>query len=977
MPLSPRTTAPDPAKILIWSILGPLAALFVVIVLLAALVARQYFAPLAEARDLARAQRYADFAAIVFARSLPDTDAVRLTEEFRQAGIHTLRFVAPENAPDWPSPRLIHAGPWVEAWTLARDQSGTVRGAVTLRRQADALVLVRDSIRAFVVAAVFTLVLLGSLAWVLLQRRVTDRVGLIAREADAAAAPAPGADVIGHAHALVRAAKDRAARREAALDGRLDAHTELVCLGTAEGEVRDVNAAYCRFFGLRREEILGSSYLDFIQPGHRLEVLDHLRSLGPSRPEAVIEHPVTMRDGSVKWIRWRDRAVLGPGGKVDEILSFGTDMTAEKEAQEALSEVRDAYEQMQALALTGGITWDLSSNSMAWTAETRQLLGAAPDDECSVESLLSFVVPEDRDRLQQLCRKAKEEGVNFESEFSVQRPDGSRRVLQSRAELQADSKTKLLTRLTCALRDITALRDAERVNAAELRFRQALEQSLGAGIVVRDMQGKTLSANPAFCAMTGFTEAELKAAAPPDEPYWPDEDRPRILAALQEALAGHAPPGGFELVFRRKDGAKIDVLVNVSQLFGSRGEPYAIVGVVNDISAIQRTKRELAGTTRELRRELNYRGAVESSANVGLIAIGNDGRPFSVNRAYCEMLGFTKEEVLAWTPPYPCWPEEESEEIRRAFDMHLRGKSPREGFQLPLCRKDGTRLDVLITVSPILDADGGPAGFLSVLTDITALQQVRRELQVSNERLQIAQAVAEFGIWDWDPANGTLYWDRASFALFGHPDATDPKKVWSAVHSEEEQERLTYGLSRLIETGGKTGQDRIRATWPDGSTHEILSTYIIQRDGSGRATRVLGINRDITAELDEERELTSTRERLAVALEGGELGTWEHIFGLGAVNWNAANYELYGIDPAVKDPADLFRRWKDIIGAEFASIERALADLPVDRHTAAYNIAFRPAGSAEERKVRSSIYIERNSHGHPVRLVGVTRRLGA
>lgn len=283
-------------------------------------------------------------------------------------------------------------------------------------------------------------------------------------------------------------------------------------------------------------------------------------------------------------------------------------------------------------------------------------------------------------------------------------------------------------------------------------------------------------------------------------------------------------------------------------------------------------------------------------------------------------------------------------------------------------------LDALITVSPLLGPDGKQQGLLSALTDVSALQQARRELQTTNERLRLAQDVAEFGIWDWDPAKDALYWDRASFAMFGHPEATDPKKVWAVVQSEQDRERLTYGLNRLIEKGGKSGQDRISAKWPDGSVHEILSTYVIRRDESGRANRVLGVNRDITAEIEEESELRDTRERLSAALEGGSFGTFEHVIGFGDVNWSPANYEINGIDPSITEPAALFAAWKTNTGEFFPVLMAQMEALPVTQNHYSYEFTARPQGKGP-RRVRVSVFIERNEHGHPTRLVGVTRRI--
>ena len=546
-----------------------------------------------------------------------------------------------------------------------------------------------------------------------------------------------------------------------------------------------------------------------------------------------------LADGTIRWVRWRDTASFAGGGNATEILSFGSDITGEKQLAAEIDGIRFAFDQMQSLAETGSLTWDFAADVMEWTPETRRLLGLGASAPASMDGLLAVVAPDEVETVRRLFREAKERGRDFQHEFRAVLPNGSLRVLQSRAEVLADPKTKILNHLTCTLRDITALRDAEAATRRELRFREAIEQSLAVGIVVRDMSGRTRSANPAFTAMVGFTEEELINAAPPAEPYWPEKDHQAISAALASALEGRSPKEGFQLVFRRKDGSLFDALVSVAPLLGEDGKPRALLGAVTDISAIQQT---------------------------------------------------------------------------------------------------------------------------------------RRELQATNKRLRIAQDVAEFGIWDWNPVKDTLHWDRQSFALFGYPDATDPKEVWSKVNSEEEQERLTYALKRLIANGGTSGQDRLRARWPDGSIHDIQSTYVIVRDEEGRSTRVVGINRDVTSELEEERELHNAQERLAAALEGGQFGTFEHVFGLGDLNWSPTNYEINGIDRSITDPAPLFKAWRDITGDCLPELMQRMSSLPITENHLTYEFTAHPAGQ-EPRRVRASVFIERNQQGHPTRLVGITRRV--
>ena len=840
MPLTKAKSGPNPGSVLAWQILAPITALFFILVVVSGLAARQFFEPLAIQRDLLRAERYAKFSAVVFGERLNERTPQELTEELERAGLHTLEFLPPERTPAWKSPRLLDAGSFVEAWSAVTSADGSILGVITLRGQADALVFMTQAIRAFALAACVTFALLFALAWLLLKRRVTDRLcNLMQEVGPAITRTEPGSDVVEQTRITVAEGLAREQKKTAPMQHLLDEHTEMACTSTPEGTLLAVNSAYSRFFGKSREQLVGTNYLDLIPPADRGDAIASVRKLSRRNPVSVAEHHVVLADGTVRWVRWRDTATFDSKGNAQEILSFGVDITPEKDLAVRIEGLRIAFNQMQSLAETGSLTWDFAADRMEWTPETRRLLGVGDSAPASLEGLLEVVAPDERETVRSLLRSARKEGRNFQHEFRVVLPNGSLRVLQSRAEVLADAKTKLLNHLTCTLRDITALRDAEAATRRELRFREAIEQSLAVGIVVRDMSGRTRSANPAFTAMVGFTEEELVNAAPPAEPYWPEKNHQAIGAALASALEGRSPKEGFQLVFRRKNGSLFDALVSVAPLLGEDGKPRALLGAVTDISAIQQT---------------------------------------------------------------------------------------------------------------------------------------RRELQATNERLRIAQDVAEFGIWDWNPLNDALHWDRQSFALFGYPDATDAKEVWGKVNGEEEQERLTYELKRLIANGGTSGQDRLQAQWPDGSIHNILSTYVIVRDEAGHSTRVVGINRDVTAELAEERELHNAQERLAAALEGGQFGTFEHVFGLGDINWSPTNYEINGIDPSVTDPAQLFQAWREGTGDCLPELMQRMSSLPITENHLTYEFTAHPAGQ-ESRRVRASVFIERNKQGHPTRLVGITRRI--
>lgn len=816
-------------------------ATLIVALILSLFLAQHFLVGTSRYWDFLRIERYLRLCQMALEaehRAWPSEESL---QKLRDIGLYPDVYPPDHDIPQ-PNPRYVSAIESVEIWGHLRDAEGKPTAVLRLSRHDINTRHTLKTVRLYTLIGAFAgTVVIGIIGLVLHQtiirslRKIAGKIKAHLPHGTKSTAEDPLEELAESVDVLL----DSQAEGRAKLERLLNNHAEMACTSTPEGTLLEVNEAYCRFFGRSREQLIGSNYLDLIPPADRSDAIASVRKLSPKNPMNFAEHRVLLPDGSTHWMRWRDTATFDVEGNAVEILSFGLDVTPEKELAARIEGLRIAFDQMQSLAETGSLTWDFAADRMEWTPETRRLLGVGASAPASMEGLLEVIAPDERGIVRRLFSAAREEGRNFQHEFRAVLPDGSLRVLQSRAEVLADAKTKLLNHLTCTLRDITALRDAEAATKRELRFREAIEQSLAAGIVVSDEKGRNLLVNPAFCAMTGWSEQEL-------------------------------------------------------------------VGI---------------------------------------------------------------------TAPYPYWPEEEIPAINRAFELAIGGKTPPAGFELKFCRKNGERFDVLVKVAPLLDNADKQLGWLGAVTDISAIQNTRRELLASNERLRIAQDVIEFGIWDWDPVADTLFWDRASFDMFGHPDATDPRAVWKVIHSEEEQERLTYELKRLIAAGGQSGQDRLRVRWSDGSVHEILSTYVIIRDTKGKAVRVLGVNRDVTAETEEEQELISAQERLAAALEGGSFGTFEHMFGVGALNWNMANYELHGIDPSITDPDELFRAWKAVVGPEYAALEQKISGLPVSKNIVTYTFGITVPGSGDKRRIHSSVFVERNKKGHPIRLVGISRRL--
>ncbi|WP_084513803.1 sensor histidine kinase [Azovibrio restrictus] len=131
----------------------------------------------------------------------------------------------------------------------------------------------------------------------------------------------------------------------------------------------------------------------------------------------------------------------------------------------------------------------------------------------------------------------------------------------------------------------------------EHAFRQSMEDSLTAGMRARDLQGKIIYVNPAFCRMTGFSAEELIGHLPP-MPYWDPEEIEETMALNRAVLSGNAPRDGFEINFRRKDGSPFRALIYESPLIDGNGEHTGWMGSVLDVTEKRRAE-ELARQQQE------------------------------------------------------------------------------------------------------------------------------------------------------------------------------------------------------------------------------------------------------------------------------------------------------------------------------------------------------------------------------------------
>lgn len=138
-------------------------------------------------------------------------------------------------------------------------------------------------------------------------------------------------------------------------------------------------------------------------------------------------------------------------------------------------------------------------------------------------------------------------------------------------------------------RDLMRRTRAEAALREQQALRRAMENSLMSGLRARDLDGRIIYANPAFCEMVGYRSEELIGRLPP-MPYWAPENAEQSRRRHEQLLARTLPSDAHESVYVRRDGSRLTVLVSEAPLLDGDGRQTGWMASIMDISEQKRAQ---------------------------------------------------------------------------------------------------------------------------------------------------------------------------------------------------------------------------------------------------------------------------------------------------------------------------------------------------------------------------------------------------
>lgn len=401
------------------------------------------------------------------------------------------------------------------------------------------------------------------------------------------------------------------------------------------------------------------------------------------------------------------------------------------------------------------------------------------------------------------------------------------------------------------IRDITEReRLHHKIRESELKYRSLFENTNDAVFLI-NLDGKHVEVNQKAADLLGYEKGELLELA-----IWDIIDSTDYKSAEDiklRLMMGEEIPV-YERTFKKKDGSKVIVELNVALAKDEDGNPSHIQSIVRDISS----RKEILETIARSEQRLS---SLISGLPEGIAIVDREERFTYVNRRFIDMIGYSEDELLSMTvfdlASEPFFPRVKQESLHRE-----QGES--SVYAIEMHRKDGELRTIRISGIPWFNESGVFIGTLGVLTDITESIQLQEALSESESKHRLIFDSASDGILIQDMEGRFLAVNRIICDRLGYSRdemlEMGPSDIDRTTHAITPAE----GLNHLREEGVIVFETE--HTRKDGTKIPTeLSSRVI--DYAGKPA-ILSIARDITERVAIETRFQMLSSAISQSTEG-------------------------------------------------------------------------------------------------------------
>lgn len=365
-------------------------------------------------------------------------------------------------------------------------------------------------------------------------------------------------------------------------------------------------------------------------------------------------------------------------------------------------------------------------------------------------------------------------------------------------------------------------------------------------ILISHEDGRIVDANPAATRLFGYSREQFLDLRRDD---LHDSSEARNLKIRFEKVRNLRKGQSYRLpsVILTAYNKNIPVEIQTT-LFVYKSRVYYI-GIFRDLT--EQERREL-----ELRDNLQLLPEIYDSANVGICITDKDGTYIQVNNTYCQMTGYSPEELLGNSLTIVVRPEKQSFVMKSYLEFVENGKTLTDHWEI--LRKDGVILPIFFTTSRIGYQNSAPLHLTTIL-DISELQKARETIDRQSDFFQMIVTNLPVGVFAKDPNRDFRYtiWNHRMEEIFDVPAESRLGKNDHESLDPEQWNRLRKQDTSLFGANANRIRRFIHEIQTSSGTRYVTTSKIGLTSSDGSPELLLGIAEDIT---DQKEKLEKVRQ---------------------------------------------------------------------------------------------------------------------
>lgn len=368
------------------------------------------------------------------------------------------------------------------------------------------------------------------------------------------------------------------------------------------------------------------------------------------------------------------------------------------------------------------------------------------------------------------------------------------------------------------------------------------------GLFECDLITGAVNFSPGYKRQLGYENEEFANDLRELERRLHPEDRQRVTQSLHTYLADPGPFYQSQYRVRHKDGDYRWMLVRAELIRDVNGHPCRVLGCQLDF-----TERNRAGEDRA------RLAAIVQSSDDAIVGKSLSGIVTSWNEGAWRLFGYTAEEMVG-QPLLRLIPPDRLDEEPTILARLRRGERVKH-FETVRRQKDGSLVDVSVSISPIRDAAGRIVGASKIARDVGGRKRAQAAVDQANERLRENAMVLELApVLVRDMGNRIVLWTRGAESLYGFSKEEALGQISHELFQTTFPESAEHFDKVLRRTGRWEGTLVHRKR--DGERLVVASQQIVYHDLGGQPVRILEADADITERQQAATELHQSREQL-------------------------------------------------------------------------------------------------------------------